>query len=233
MDKKSELSVFKGLFRFARPVIERIQRPVSGDFDCSAPLWSHGLPLDPLRLSDGNFVVGLRFVDFDNHPGLYVVTDKDEAYSFYHLEQRDRESLFEVLKKLLKEELNNLFTLYEKIDKAISKLKTSLVLDAGVWPKDYKQALAYIYEYHDGFNHLTRDDDFLAVRCGDHVVEKIYLPGNDLNDLKAFLKAGGDRVLSLENVAKFRKAAFAARKAKVIKDLLSKKQNVSGGLKIK
>lgn len=72
--------------------------------------------------------------------------------------------------------------------------------------------LALEFQYHDGFNHLTRDDDFIAVRCGGRIVSIIPLPGNDYNEVKTFLKAGGDRVLDPANVEAFRRALIHARK---------------------
>lgn len=83
---------------------------------------------------------------------------------------------------------------------------------ACVFPGTVKDAISF--QYHDGFNHLTRDDDFIAVRCGDKIVSIIALPGNDFNDLKKFLLAGGEKVLSPENVVNFRKAVRLMKRDK-------------------
>jgi hypothetical protein len=81
--------------------------------------------------------------------------------------------------------------------------------------------MAVSYDYHDGFRHMTRDDDFIAVRRGGRIVGIIALPGNDWNDLINFLKDGGHKLVDPENLDQFRKAYSAARKAHTL-DLLSR-----------
>ena len=79
--------------------------------------------------------------------------------------------------------------------------------------------LAVSYDYHDGFRHMTRDDDFIAVRRGGKIIGIIALPGNDWNDLINFLKDGGDKLVERENLDQFRKVYSAARKAHTMKVL--------------
>ena len=93
--------------------------------------------------------------------------------------------------------------------------------------------LALEFQYHDGFNHLTRDDDFIAVRRGGRIVGVIALPGNDYNEVKKFLMAGGDRVLDPTNVECFRAALRHARKMDALR-LTGRvsRRVVSAGIKI-
>lgn len=114
----------------------------------------------------------------------------------------------------------------KELVKGVREANMSLVKAAGVMPDDYKRALqAVSFSYHDGFNHFTRDDDFIAVRCGNKIVSIIALPGNDHNEAKKFLKMGGDRILEPQNVAKLRKAVAAARRMKM-SELLNRKSVV-------
>lgn len=97
----------------------------------------------------------------------------------------------------------------------VRNVRRQLVADAGVHREEFGEALCY--QYHDGFNHLTRDDDFFAVFCGNRIVSIIPLPGNDYNELKKFLMAGSDQVLSPENVVALHKAVMEMRKSKLAK----------------
>lgn len=117
--------------------------------------------------------------------------------------------------------------------KGVTDVNMSLVNAAKKLPDDYKAAVKITAMYHDGFNHLTRDDDFIALRAGGRIVSIIPLQGNDYNELKKFLKMGGDRVLSPENVDRFLRSVAEAKRLKT-QDLLSRKveRKPSFGLKI-
>ena len=116
------------------------------------------------------------------------------------------------------------------IRKTVKDSNMSLAKAAKVVPEMVHKAQKISYQYHDGFNHLTRDDDFIAVRAGRRIVGMIPLPGNDFNELKKFLKLGGDRVLEPENVAKFLKAVKEVKRneaMQVIEKHVSKKSSFS------
>lgn len=117
--------------------------------------------------------------------------------------------------------------------KGVNEVNLSLVNAAKKLPDDYKAAVKLTAMYHDGFNHLTRDDDFIALRAGNRVVSIIPLQGNDYNELKKFLKAGGDRVLDPENVVKFKKAVAEVKRQNT-QELLNRKveRKPWSGLKI-
>lgn len=121
----------------------------------------------------------------------------------------------------------------EALRKEVNGVNLSLVNAAKKLPDDYRAAVKLTAVYHDGFNHLTRDDDFIALRAGGRIVSIIPLPGNDFNELKKFLKAGGDRVLSPENVAKFKEAVAEAKRQNTM-ELLNRKveRKPFSGLKI-
>lgn len=121
----------------------------------------------------------------------------------------------------------------KEVRAAVRDINLSLAMAARAVDPASAFRSAVTYQYHDGFNHLTRDDDFIAVRSGDRIVAIIALPGNDYNELKKFLKAGGDRVLSPENVQAFRRALAAAKKAEMAKMLRrTALPRPSGGFKI-
>lgn len=77
---------------------------------------------------------------------------------------------------------------------------------------DRKVSEELVSVYCGGVNRLTMDDDYIAVCRGGQVVERIALEGNDENELKNFLRQGGDIVLSPENVHEYREAVRMARK---------------------
>ena len=81
--------------------------------------------------------------------------------------------------------------------------------------KEFRETLSY--QYHDGFDHMTRDDDFFAVRCGNRIVEIIPLPGNDYNELKSFIRNASRRILERENIERFRAACCEMRKSRAAK----------------
>lgn len=118
---------------------------------------------------------------------------------------RDAEVLRKAVLKLTPAELKELRRVIKDthgtLEKAIGAVAGSGVMD-----------LALKYQYHDGFHHLTRDDDFFAVRCGNRIVGIIPLKGNDRNELLKFLKAGADAVLDPTNVESFRKCVRHAKK---------------------
>lgn len=91
-----------------------------------------------------------------------------------------------------------------QLRKSMKETNLSLVKAAKALPDDFKKAQKLSFQYHDGFHHLTRDDDFFAVRQGNRIVSIIPLPGNDFNEVKRFLEAGSRRVLSEQNIGLFR-----------------------------
>ena len=93
-------------------------------------------------------------------------------------------------------------------------MNAKMAIEAGARDIAHKVEEVIDYQYHDGFNHMTRDDDFIAVRRGGRVVSIIALPGNDFNEMKKFLKAGGDLMLTPENIEGFRKYMHDYKKAK-------------------
>lgn len=109
-----------------------------------------------------------------------------------------------------------------QIRKEVNGVNLSLVNAAKKLPDDYRAAVKLTAVYHDGFNHLTRDDDFIALRAGGRIVSIIPLQGNDYNELKKFLKMGGDRVLSPENVDRFLRSVAEAKRQNTM-ELLNRK----------
>lgn len=99
-----------------------------------------------------------------------------------------------------------------QLRQSIKQTHLSLINVAKVLPDDFKKAQKLSYYYFDGFHHLTRDDDFLAVRKGNQIVSIIPLPGNDFNELKKFLEAGGKKVLEQDNIQLFKSAVKEVHK---------------------
>lgn len=114
---------------------------------------------------------------------------------------KECEKLLKAIKTLSPQHFEELSAL---VDDKVLQVRSDLLKAAKVRPEMYAPAVSY--QYHDGFNHMTRDDDFIAVRRGNKVIGIIALPGNDYNEVKKFLKAGGDKCLSAQNVEAFKQA---------------------------
>jgi hypothetical protein len=84
-------------------------------------------------------------------------------------------------------------------------------------------------EYNAGFNHLFKDDDFIAVRRGGMIVEKIMLQGNDHNVLKDFIREAQALILSDVNINDFRQSAKAMRMAQAYSRVSEQSQSRSKG----
>lgn len=112
--------------------------------------------------------------------------------------------------KLTPEEIREL-----KVD--VRRTNRELAAAAKVEPDKFRKALTY--QYHDGFHHLTRDDDFIAVRCGDRIVGIIALPGNDRNEVKRFIRAARGRMFEPRNLADVRRAVREVRKSEMARAL--------------
>jgi len=101
-----------------------------------------------------------------------------------------------------------------EIRKAVKDVNVSLERAIGAKSGEFGDALQY--QYHDGFRHLTRDDDFIAVRRGGQIVSIIMLRGNDENDIINFLKYAKGKILNPDNIDAFRESLFNARKMKAL-----------------
>ena len=133
---------------------------------------------------------------------------------FYLALARDAAALRKEVMKLTPDQVKEVRRILKDTHGALEKA-IGAVAGSGVLEK------ALTYQYHDGFHHLTRDDDFIAVRRGGRLVSVIPLAGNDFNEVKKFLKAGADAVLDPHNVESFRKCVRHAKKmdaAKLVKE---------------
>lgn len=99
--------------------------------------------------------------------------------------------------------------LRERYRRFVAKVVRMLEERAGVTAKNLPEEVTAVY--FEGVNTLTMDDDYLSLRKGGRVVELIALEGNDVNELKDFLRQGGDIVLSFENAVAYRDAVRVAR----------------------
>jgi hypothetical protein len=122
--------------------------------------------------------------------------------------------------KLTPEEIREL-----KVD--VRRANRELAVKAGVDPAVFRQAVSY--QYHDGFHHLTRDDDFIAVRCGNRIVGIIALPGNDRNEVKRFLKAARGRMFEPSNLADVKRAVREVKKSRMARALRLGRDADGGG----
>ena len=97
----------------------------------------------------------------------------------------------------------------EKCRRYVDRVARMLEERAGATARNLSEEVTAVY--FEGVNTLTMDDDYLSLRKGGRVVELVALEGNDANELKDFLRQGGDLVLSLENAMAYRDAVRVAR----------------------
>lgn len=100
----------------------------------------------------------------------------------------------------------------EDLAKTLSDTNKQFMAKAKVLPDEFAAARQVSWQYHDGFRHLTRDDDFFIVRKGKDIVGMIPLAGNDYNELKKFLTENGDHMMQPENFVEFKKALMEAKR---------------------
>lgn len=86
----------------------------------------------------------------------------------------------------------------------IRMIHESFLKAAGIASKEFSQAMTA--GYCEGVDTLFQTQDFIAIRKGNTIVARINLEGNDYNELREFLKHGGDRVLTMENIEQLQQA---------------------------
>lgn len=111
---------------------------------------------------------------------------------------------------------------FAEIKQDVDNTNFVLLRKAGVKPEEFREAMSY--QYFAGVHHMTRDDDFIAVRKGGKVVSIIPLAGNDYNEVKRFITEGREDVLSVRNIGDLKDCVRKVRQQKaadLVRSLLS------------